>query len=140
MNININQAEELYKLGFTFKHYQENIHKGMVFYYNNNELIIGGNSQEDLSDSDLEVVRNGIWLPSSWHLFEWLRNNDFAFYIKYEGDLIELFCKDSMTGREYLTNTLTLDYTLSCTIRKILKKKEREFDKNEIIIAEIIED
>lgn len=134
MNVTNLVAEELYALGFTFKHYQENFYKGEVYYYNDAEWVIGGRTDEDIfSDFDLTIMKNGLWLPSESHLIEWLQDNDFVFAIINNDGFFEIQCKDIVTLTEYNTKTPTLEYSLAALIKKILKKREREFDvKNKI--------
>lgn len=139
MNITIFTAQELYSLGFTYHHYQNHIHKGMVFYYNDSEWILGGNVDEDLSKFDMELTQKGTWLPSEWHLLEWLQENDFVFAIINQDGFFEIQCKDSITNTVYTTKVPTLDFALATIIKKILKKKERQFDKKDKILGTIVE-
>ena len=139
MNITIFDAQELYALGFSYRHYQNHFHKGMVYYYEGAEWVIGGNADEDISNSDMKIIHEGIWLPSEMHLIEWLVNNDFVFHIVNTDHFFEFKCKDSITGTEYSTKVPTLEVASATVIKKILKKKERTFDTKEKIFG-IIEE
>lgn len=132
MNINIDRANQLYSLGFAHRHYQEHFHRGMVFYYDNSEWIIGGNKDEDLTEQDMKIIENGVWLPSANHLMEWLQENSFNFSISplKSSMMVEIQCMDSITGTEYSPTVSVLEVALACLIRKILKKSERKFDTN----------
>lgn len=50
-------AQELYDLGFSYRHYKEHISKGMVYYYDNNEWVIGGNANEPITDFQEKIVK-----------------------------------------------------------------------------------
>ncbi len=123
MNITIFEAQELYALGFSYRHYQNNFHKGMVYCYEGAEWVIGGNVNEDISNTDLKIINEGLWLPSEMHLVEWLIDNDFVFSIVNIDNFFEFRCKDSITGTEYHTKVPTLELALATVIKKILKKK-----------------
>jgi hypothetical protein len=135
MNITINVAKELYNLGFSYKHYEQNIHKGMVYYYHNYEWVIGGNMDEEVSDADRKIVAEGIWLPSEIHLIEWITDNDFIFSLVNQDGFFELRCKDSICGTEYYTKVPTLELAFAIIIKKILKKKERPFDTHDKVFG-----
>ncbi|MGI6248970.1 MAG: hypothetical protein ACOYJX_06165 [Acutalibacteraceae bacterium] len=135
MNITISVAEELYKLGFTYRHYQKNFHKGMVFYYNEIEWVLGGDLEEDITEFDKEIIEKGTWLPSEIHLIEWLQDNGFAIAIINIDGFWELQCKDLETCTKYYTKVPTLDFALAVVIKKILKKKERPFDTKDKIFG-----
>ncbi len=137
--VTVSLAEELNSSGFSYKHYKENPHKGMVFYYENEEWIIGGQSDGDFSDEELKIINNGIWLPSQVHLMEWLEDNDFVYAIVNNDGFYEVICKDIHTNTQFQTKMPTLSYTLAKTIKKILKKHEREFDTKEKLFGTIIE-
>lgn len=140
MNITIFTAEELYAMGFSFKHYSENVHRGMVYYYNDEEWIIGGRCDADFTDDDMKIISDGIWLPSQEHLLEWLEDNDFVYSIVNTDGFYDVDCKDSHTNTLYHSKTPTLEVALASIIKKILKKKERTFDYKEKIFGTIISD
>ena len=137
MNITIIEAKELYSLGFSYRHYQMNIHKGMVYYYEEAEWVIGGNVDAELSQLDKKIAQEGIWLPSEMHLVEWLVDNGFVFSIVNIDSFFEMKCKDSFTGTDYYSKVPTLDLALETVIKKILKKKERIFDVKDKVYGTI---
>ena len=137
MNISIMVAQELYDLGFSYRHYKEHISKGMVYYYDNNEWVIGGNANEPITDFQEKIVKNGIWLPSENHLIEWLLDNDFTFSIVNNDGFFEVNCLDSITGTKYSAKLPTLEFAIAAIIKKILKKHEREFDLKDKIFGVI---
>lgn len=139
MNITIDIAKELYDLGFSYKHYERNVQKGMVFYYNCCEWVIGGNMDEKISEIDKKVVERGIWLPSESHLIEWLTDNGFIFSLVNQDGFFELRCKDSISETEYYTKVPTLEFAFATVIKKILKKKERPFDTHDKVFGVIEE-
>ena len=128
MNVTVYVASELFSLGFTYNFYQNNPQKGMIYHYNNAEWIIGGSCDSDFTQEDLKIIKEGVWLPSVDYLLEWLTDNDFVFAIVNTNGFYEIDCVDAITKTKYHTSTPTLDYSLSVIIKKILKKKEREFD------------
>lgn len=136
--MNIYLAETLYSLGFTYRHYQENIYKGMLFQIGDEEYVVGGNTESDISDAEAQKIKSGVWIPSAQHLIEWLQDNDFAFQINFEQNLIAIACKDTITNTEYSSESPDLETSLFSIIRKILKKKERIFDYKEKICGEIV--
>lgn len=131
MHITITTANELYDLGFSYRHYQKNPQKGMIYYYNDTEWVIGGCVDEALTDSDKAIIANGIWLPSEIHFIEWLHDNEFVFAIINQDNFFEIQCKDAITSTQYETKTPTLEFSLAAIVKKILKKKERAFDEKE---------
>ena len=128
MNVNYLVAKQLYELGFTYQYYENNIETGMVFSDGETEYIIGGDPAKSISNTDMEKIKDFIWLPSVGHLIEWLKENDFIFTISCENVFFDIRCQDIITQREYHTKVPTLDYALAVIIKKILKKKERDFD------------
>lgn len=138
MNISIYVAEELYSLGFSFKRYSNNVHKGMVFHYNNEDWIIGGRCETELSNDDINIIVHGTWLPSDSHLLEWLADNDFVYAIVNNDGFYDVTCKDVHTNTTYHTKMPTLEFSLASIIKKILKKNERLFDRNEKPIGIVI--
>lgn len=139
MSINILEARKLYELGFTYRHYQNNPEKGMMFYHNDSEWILGGDTEADLSESDIKIIAEGTWIPSDFHLIEWLKDNDFSFYILNDDGFYAVKCVDNATRSEFTAKTPTLSFALSAVIRKILKKAEHSFDTKEKIYG-IIEE
>ncbi len=131
MNITSFEAKELYSLGFSFRHYQNHFHKGMVYLYGESEWVIGGNVDGDMSVVDKEIINKGLWLPSEMHLIEWLLDNEFVFSIINIDGFFDFTCKDSITKTEYHTKVPTLELALVTIIKKILKKRERMFDYKE---------
>ena len=99
-----------------------------LYHYNNAEWIIGGSCDSDFTQEDLKIIKEGVWLPSVDYLLEWLTDNDFVFAIVNTNGFYEIDCVDAVTKTKYHTSTPTLDYSLSVIIKKILKRKEREFD------------
>ena len=128
MTIQYAVAKELYDLGFTYHFYEERIHTGMVFHDGEIEFTIGGNSEDPITQEDRDRIKRSIWLPSEYHLMEWLKENDFCFGIVCQNGIYEVQCVDLFTKREYKTEFPMLDFALAKTIMKILKKKERQFD------------
>lgn len=130
MSINIYRANQLYSLGFTYRHYQEHFNQGMVFYYKNAEHVIGGNNNESLTEKDMKIINDGIWLPDAMHLMEWLQENSFIFSISSQSAnmLVEIRCEDIITGTKYTPTFSPIEDALACLIRKILKRNERHFD------------
>jgi len=139
MNINIYRANQLYSRGFTYRYYQEHFYRDMVFYYNEAEWMIGGNLSEKIVESDLEIIKSGIWLPSELHLMEWLMENDFKFnIINNDRDMcVTIYCEDGITGTVFSPTVSPLPDALACLIVKILKKAERPFDKKNKIFGVI---
>lgn len=129
MNINDYCAKKLYAKGFTFRHFQEHPCKGMVYEYNGTEWIIGGKKEEEITKQDKKIIEEGTWLPSVSQMMQWLQNNHFtfAFVSRGNGTLIEVRCTDSVTGTMYHSDA-SIEIALAATIRKILSKKERQFD------------
>lgn len=133
LNISFETADELYALGFSYRHYHDHPQKGMVYYYDGSEWVIGGDSEAPLTEFEKNIVENGVWLPSEIQLIEWLLDNDFIFSIVNTDGFFDVVCKDTVTQIQYKSKMPTLDYTISAIIRKILKKKERKFDTKEKI-------
>ena len=131
----------MYDKGFTYRFYQDNPHVGMVFYYNDEERILIGDGRigGELTEEDLEVVKNGVWLPSSKHLMFWLMENEFSFEIVHGSTFhmginnmgATIHCKDAITGTEFSPTVSPLADAFACLIIKILKKAERPFDIGE---------
>ena len=117
--------------------FQQSLSKGMVYYYDNNEWVIGGNANEPITDFQEKIVKNGIWLPSENHLIEWLLDNDFTFSIVNNDGFFEINCLDSITGTKYSAKVPTLEFAIAAIIKKILKKHEREFDLKDKIFGVI---
>jgi len=102
----------------------------MVYYHNNSEWVLGGDLSARLTEFDMEIVKNGIWLPSEVHLIEWLMENDFIFRIIHDNpDMrVTIHCEDAITGAVFSPTVSSLADALACLIIKILKKRERPFD------------
>ena len=57
MNVTVCVARELFSLGFTYNFYQNNPQKGMIYYYNSAEWIIGGSCDSDFTQEDLKNAK-----------------------------------------------------------------------------------
>lgn len=136
MNITAETARELYDRGFTYRHYQAHPHRGMVFFYQGMEWIIGGSADAPPQLTDV-IIADGLWLPSESHLMEWLSDNGFVYAIVNTDGFFDVTCRDSLTQTEYHAKTTTLEVALAAVIKKILKKHERPLDDNEKIYGEM---
>ena len=126
--MNAQLAQKLYSLGFTYSYYEKNIFKGMLFEYKGKEYVIGGNTEEELTSEEKEIVKHGVWIPSDLHLMEWLEDNDFSFTITQQEHSYSVICRDEITKQEFGAEAAILELALFSVIRKILKKGERQFD------------
>jgi hypothetical protein len=137
----IEEILKLYDFGLEKNWFEDFPLKGLRFLYNNAVYIIGGKVEGECSPEELEIINNGIWLPQAEHLMFWLKNNYFAFNFCYEGEGgsgTTLYCKDTKTATEYET-VGDLEFSLARTIRKILKRKERQFTvKNRFLIEMVL--
>lgn len=75
--ITIDTLRKLQAVGFTYPEYEHFLNIGMMFFYNDDEYLIGGYCKGDLSEKDIEVAQRGDWLPEASQLLEWLKNTHF---------------------------------------------------------------
>ena len=135
MYITPDTARELYDCGFTYRHYTEHPHRGMVYDYSGREVVLGGDVNEPLSPQEREMAARGMWLPSAVHLMEWLWDNDFVFSVVNTDGFFDVTCRDTVTDTLYQSQTPTLAVSLAAVVRKILKKQERPFDTKEKMVG-----
>jgi len=133
MNVSIGHIEKLRKHGFSFPHYENEIRngiveKGMVFWYDCEEWIEGGQVFSDqLSLRDV-VIKNGVWLPSLEYLLLWLKYNSFSYQLIYTEGRFSVIAEDIILSELYEgANQGTIIDALVKVIKRICQSKKRAY-------------
>ena len=126
--ITIDTLRKMRSVGFAYPEYEHFLNYGMLFYYNNDEYVIGGFSSDTFSDLDKEVAKQGEWLPEAAQLLEWLTNTDFKIDISIDGgQYFSIQAIDTIDGTLFNGGGLTLANALAKTITKICKANRRSY-------------
>ncbi len=90
MSITYEMMKKLQAVKFRFKEFEnldEKCYIGERYFYKNNEYTIGGISDETpVTEFDIEVLKNGTWLPTTDELMLWLQTKNISLSIKYSAD------------------------------------------------------
>ena len=126
--ITLNTLQSLKDVGFSYPEYEHFLNNGMLFYYQGDEYFIGGYSNGNFSKQDMEIARNGVWLPEASQLLAWLVHTGFRVTItNEENGYYNIQAIDLINGSEYKGKDLTFANTLAVVIKKICKSQKREY-------------
>lgn len=133
-------TEELKKIGFQFPDYEHFCEAGMTYWYNKKEYVIGGFWDQKQTAFDHEVAENGVWLPDSEQLMEWLQRNDFDVIIHWNDALqyFDVHATDMQTSTRYDAGGGDICNSLGKLIKKICKSNERDYIPRPVERLEII--
>jgi hypothetical protein len=110
-------AKRLFEAGFKLQHQLE----GSVFYFEDEEWIVGGRIDPDGPSSiSPKIIKKGIWLPSLEDLLEWLRYRDFELEIKTSRYGTTAIARDE-EGRRYEASSGSEDHALYKIILQVLQ-------------------
>lgn len=139
-NITIDTLRKMRAAGFSYPEYEHFLNYGMLFYYHNDEYVIGGFSNGAFSDIDKEVAQKGEWLPDAAQLLEWLTDTDFKVNISIDdGQYFTIKATDMIDGALYNGGGITLADALAKTITKICKSNRRSYVPRARLRLEILE-
>ena len=82
-NLSREMKKRLDSVGFSFPDYEQSPNLGMVYFYQEDEYVIGGFCNTEYSKMDQEVINNGDWLPDSYQLMQWLQQCGFDVAIQW---------------------------------------------------------
>lgn len=138
--ITLNTLQKLKDAGFSYLEYEHFLNNGMMFYYQGDEYLIGGYSNEDFSEQDVEVAQNGVWLPEASQLLSWLVHTGFRTIITNDGQgYYEVQATDLINGLIYYGKDLTFANALAVTIKRICKSKQREYIPESTLRLQIVD-
>lgn len=84
-HITLDTLKKLISVGFSFGDYEHHLNKGMLYYYDNDEYLIGGYSNKDFTDEEKRISENGTWIPDADSLLKWLQSCGFCYRIEWDG-------------------------------------------------------
>ncbi len=126
--ITIDTLRKLQAVGFTYPEYEHFLNVGMLFFYNDDEYLIGGFCNDNFSEKDIEVAQQGVWLPESSQLLEWLKNTHFNVKITLnEEAYYSVQATDTINQSLYSGSGYPLANALAKVIIKICKSKQRAY-------------
>lgn len=126
--ITINTLQKLRAVGFSYPEYEHFLNYGMLYYYHDDEYLIGGFSEGDFTERDKEVAQQGEWLPEDTQLLEWLKYTDFKVTVSVdEENYYSIQAIDSINNAVYTGGDYTLANALAKVIIKVCKSKRREY-------------
>ena len=126
--ISLNVLQKLKASGFSYPEYEHFLNNGMLFYYQGDEYLIGGYSKGNFSEQDIEVAKNGVWIPEASQLLSWLAHTDFCTTITNDGEgCYKVQATDLVNGSIYYGRDLTFANALAVVIKKICRSKQREY-------------
>ncbi len=139
--ITIDTLRKLQSAGFTYPEYENTLYYGNMYYYHNDEYLVGGFCEASLSDLDKEVVQHGDWLPNATQLLAWLKNTDFKVCISIDDSSYHsIQATDKMNGMLYIGGDYTLANALAKVIFKICKSNRREYIPKPTLRVQIIDE
>lgn len=126
-HITIYTLRKLQSVGFSYPEYEHFLNIGMLYFYHNDEYLIGGFTEGTFSEQDKEVAQKGDWLPEAAQLLAWLRNTEFDVTVSVNEAHYSVQAFDSINASVYSGNDYTLANALANVIYKICKSKRRKY-------------
>lgn len=121
-NITEYMMRQLQDVGFTYPDYEHHLNFGMVFLWQGEPFHIGGHEDRDFSEADHQAAAEGLWLPDSSQLLDWLKGCGFTLSIQLDNDgYYHITATDPTGGSQYTGGGLLLSHALHKVIYKICK-------------------
>lgn len=91
MHITYEMMKTLRDAGFYFENFEKGLKDplcciGEMFYYNGREYKIGVTDDSTITESHIEVIKNGTWLPDTDELMMWLQSKEVDVVIRYSDE------------------------------------------------------
>jgi len=116
-------------VGFSYPEYEHFLNYGMVYYYLEDEYIIGGPCDADFSEQDRKVAQEGVWLPDTTQLLSWLDACLITYKIHWNSTAncynIEMI--DELLGAKFCSGGIILVDALAKGIIKLCKAGLRKY-------------
>lgn len=111
----------------------------MLYFYHDDEYVIGGNSLADFSEQDRLVSQQGCWLPDDSQLLKWLQETDFDVSIQWDSEerYFHVWATDCQNGVKYKAGGIDIANALAKLIYKICKSAQRPYVPHESLRLEI---
>lgn len=141
-NITESMINKLQSVGFHYPDYEHLVNTNMLYSYDGVNYCIGGWWNEEYTDTDKRVARDGQWLPNGAQLLDWLAQNDFDIRIDYDSKdrYYHVFATDTINAAQYAGGGLLLSYALQKVIYKICKSNLRSYIPRSRLVLDIIND
>lgn len=139
--ITIYTLRKMRVVGFSYPEYEHFLNHGMLFYYQDDEYLIGGFSKDDFTEQDKEVAQQGEWLPEATQLLKWLQKVDFSVAVSMdEVNYYSVQAMDTINGAIYTGGDYTLANALAKVIIKVCKSNRREYTPKTTLRLRAIEE
>lgn len=138
-NVSFYTMKELISCGFRFPQYEHFLNKGMVYYYEGDEFVIGGYSESEFTDEEKLIAQKGLWLPNSCQLLEWLQATDFRYTIEWnpKNNYYCVSAHDCRCNGTYTAGGIDFVNAVAKVICKICKSRKREYAPRERLIIPV---
>ena len=138
-NITFNTMLKLKSVGFAYPDYEHYLNKGMLYFYRDDEYLIGGNSLAGFSENDQLASQQGCWLPDDSQLLKWLQETEFDVLIQWNSAerYFHIWATDCQNSVKYTAGGIILVDALAKLIYKICKSARRPYIPHESLKLEI---
>lgn len=134
--LTIHTLRKMRVAGFSYPEYEHFLNQGNLFYYQDDEYLIGGFSKDDFTEQDKIVAEHGEWLPEASQLLAWLKSTDFHVAISMdETSYYAVQATDTINHAVYVGGDYTLANALANVILKICKSHLRAYTPKSSIRA-----
>ena len=121
-NITEYMMQQLLSVGFSYPDYEHHLNFGMLYAWKGGTFRIGGAEDGEFTDLDKQIAAEGLWLPDSSHLLDWLKGCGFTVSIHLNEDgYYHITAMDPTDGSQYTGGGLLLSHGLHKVIFKICK-------------------
>ena len=126
--------QQLKAVGFNFPTYEHFLNLGMIYYYQGDEYIIGGNLTTKFTEKDKIVAQEGCWLPTAEQLLEWFAMVEINVSIQLDAidRCYHITATDCITGMQASNKGRMLALSLAMLVRKFCKKGLRPYIPEEV--------
>lgn len=121
-NITEYMMRKLQSVGFSFPDYEHHLNFGMLYAWNDSTYRIGGWEDGEFSELDHQAAADGLWLPNSSQLLDWLKGCGFTASIRLDADgYFHVTAAEPSSGRQYTGGGPLLSHAMHKVIFKICK-------------------
>ena len=139
-HITPDMMRQLLSVGFSDPDHEHFLNCGMVFEHDHVCCYIGGRDDADFTPEDQQTASEGLWLPDTDQLLNWLSRNDFNADIRMDNRTFSVCAVDQQSGNSYTGGGYPLAFALHKVIYKICKANPHPYRPAPVLRLEIHQD
>lgn len=126
-HITVQTMRKLQSVGFCYPEYEGFLNYGMVFNYQGDDFYIGGLSGTPLGKELHWISTDGVWLPDSEQLLNWLQMANFNVSVQIDAKTLafSILAIDNENGAQYEAEAFNLVQCAANVVYKICKSQKR---------------